>query len=263
MYAPVERRSSVVACSLQAKRLSVPRRRINVCRQTSAPRLRPCTLEARVLEIAYYEYGAHVGFPVCPRPRLPVRHPRLRGHDLAPSCRMRGVMAPRASDIGPLLDALGIQQATLVGYAGYDVAGVEVRRELAPAGLECVMWYQHLSQSEKGRKCLARDRRVFDRAAESFENPDFVDAVVHAYRFVHGKEAGDPALDDRERKLAGKPKIAVPCIMLDGTSDPLKPGASVSHAEMFAGRHEPRAPEAFAQAIIDMRSWSAAAGAVE
>lgn len=81
---------------------------------------------------------------------------------------------------------------------------------------------------------------VFDRAAESFENPDFVDAVVHAYRFVHGKEAGDPALDDRERKLAGKPKIAVPCIMLDGTLDPLKPGASVSHAEMFAGRHEPR-----------------------
>ncbi|KAI3331034.1 hypothetical protein F4824DRAFT_504445 [Ustulina deusta] len=106
---------------------------------------------------------------------------------------------------------------------------------------------------------------VFDRAAESFENPDFVDAVVHAYRFVHGKEAGDPALDDRERKLAGKPKIAVPCIMLDGTLDPLKPGASdVMSPGYHAGHAFPaEAPEAFAQAIIDMRSWSAAAGAVE
>ncbi|RYC53707.1 hypothetical protein CHU98_g12502 [Xylaria longipes] len=147
------------------------------------------------------------------------------------------------------------------------------------------MWYQHLFQSERGRKCLERDRKAlckllwkqwsptwefadetFERTAEAFENPDFVDVVIHAYRFVHGKEAGDPALDHLETKLAAKPKITVPCITLDGTQDPLKPGGSASHAEMFVGRHERRvfevghafpaeAPEAFAQAIIDVHNW--------
>ncbi|KAJ2971651.1 hypothetical protein NUW58_g9356 [Xylaria curta] len=148
------------------------------------------------------------------------------------------------------------------------------------------MWYQHLFQSERGRKCLTHDRRglcrllweqwspswafsddIFERTAASFENPDFVDIVIHAYRFVHGKEAGDPTLDELEKILESKPKIAVPCITLDGSQDPLKPDGSASHAEMFVGRHERRvfevghafpaeAPEAFAQAVIDVHSWA-------
>ncbi|KAI1748719.1 Alpha/Beta hydrolase protein [Xylaria castorea] len=239
--------------------------------------------------------------------------PYARGYGatrfLSADAMRTGQQAALASDIVALLDALGIRQATLAGfdwgglascvaaalwpervsalvsYAGYDVADVAAQREPAPASLECVMWYQHLFQSERGRKCLAQDRKAlcrilweqwsptweftdetFERTAEAFENPDFVDVVIHAYRFVHGKEAGDPTLDHLEEKLATKPKITVPCITLDGTQDPLKPGGSASHAEMFVGRHERRvfevghafpaeSPEAFAQAIIDVHNW--------
>ncbi|KAI1120966.1 Alpha/Beta hydrolase protein [Nemania abortiva] len=220
-----------------------------------------------------------------------------------------GQQAALASDIISLLDALDIPEAILAGfdwgglascaaaalwpdriaglvsYAGYDIADVAAQQEPSPASLECVMWYQHLFQSERGRKCLAQDRRAlcrllweqwspswqftdetFARTAEAFDNPDFVDVVIHCYRFVHGKEAGDPALDSLERKLATRPKIVMPCITLDGTQDPLKPGGSASHAEMFEERHERRvfdvghafpaeAPAAFAQAIIDVNAW--------
>ncbi|GAW13361.1 hypothetical protein ANO14919_027450 [Xylariales sp. No.14919] len=297
-------------------------------------------IKTPVLEIAYFEHGTQDGWPVVLAhgfpydvhayedvvPRLVsngarVIVPYARGYGptrfLSAGAMRTGQQAALASDIIALLDALGIQKATLAGfdwgglascvatalwpervsglvsYAGYDVADVEAQREPAPAGLECVMWYQHLFQSERGRKCLAQDRKglcrilwkqwspfwefsdeMFDRTAESFENPDFVDIVIHCYRFVHGKEAGDPALDNLERKLATKPKITVPCITLDGTQDPLKPGGSASHAEMFVGRHERRifevghafpaeAPEAFAQAIIDVHSWSTTAKAVQ
>jgi pimeloyl-ACP methyl ester carboxylesterase len=222
-----------------------------------------------------------------------------------------GQQAALASDIMALLDGLGIQKATLAGfdwgglascvatllwpervaglvsYAGYDVADVAAQRdEPCPPALECVMWYQHLFQSERGRRCLARDRRalckllwaqwspswdfsddVFARTAEAFANPDFVDVVVHCYRFHLGREPGDRALEDWEEKLAARPKITVPCITLDGALDPLKPGGSADHAAMFAARHERReynvghafpleAPEAFAQAIVDVHSWS-------
>ncbi|KAI1274226.1 Alpha/Beta hydrolase protein [Xylaria sp. FL0933] len=292
-------------------------------------------IKTATLEIAYYEHGAPDGFPVVLAhgfpydvhaydaviPRLAAAGARVivpyaRGYGptrfLAADTMRTGQQAALASDIIALLDALGIQKATLAGfdwgglascvaaalwpervaalvsYAGYDIADVEAEQDPAPPDLECVMWYQHLFQSERGRKCLARDRRalcrilwrqwspswaftdeMFDRTAASFENPDFVEVVIHAYRFVHGKEAGDPALEELERKLAAKPKITVPCITLDGTQDPLKPGGSASHADMFVGRHERRvfevghafpaeAPEAFAQAVIDVHSWAAA-----
>ncbi|KAI1742731.1 Alpha/Beta hydrolase protein [Xylaria scruposa] len=289
-------------------------------------------IKTPILEIAYYEHGTHDGWPVVLAHGFPydihaydevIPHlasagariivPYARGYGptrfLSAETMRTGQQAALASDIVALLDALGIQKATLTGfdwgglascvaaalwpervsalvsYAGYDVADVAAEQEPAPASLECVMWYQHLFQSERGRKCLAQDRKAlcrilweqwspawkfadetFERTAEAFENPDFVDVVIHAYRFVHGKEAGDPTLEHLEEKLATKPKITVPCITLDGTQDPLKPGGSASHAEMFVGRHERRvfevghafpaeAPEAFAQAIIDVQNW--------
>ncbi|GAP84992.2 putative alpha beta hydrolase [Rosellinia necatrix] len=239
-----------------------------------------------------------------------------------------GQQAALAADLVALLDALGIARATLAGfdwgglaaccaaalwpgrvaalvsYAGYDVAAVgrhsggedgvgDGDGDDAPSpALECVMWYQHLFQSERGRACLARDRRrlcrllwaqwspswdpaaadaAFARAAPAFDNADFVDVVVHCYRFVHGAAAGDPALDGLEARLAARPRIAVPCVTLDGARDPLKPGGSAAHAPMFAARHERRvvdvghafpaeAPEAFARAVIDAHAWAVEAG---
>ncbi|MDT8757632.1 alpha/beta hydrolase [Sphingomonas psychrotolerans] len=215
-----------------------------------------------------------------------------------------GQQAALGSDLIGLLDALRIERAILAGYdwgglascvatalwperveglvslAGYDVIDVErMRHPFAPA-LEAVMWYQHLFQTERGRECLASDRRTlcellwrqwspnwpfddatFERTASSFDNPDFVDVVIHSYRFDFGLAAGDPAFDELERTLQARPKIVVPAVTLDGADDPLKPGGTADHAGMFTGPHEHRTiasghnlpqenPRAFADAIL-------------
>ncbi|KAI0104631.1 Alpha/Beta hydrolase protein [Nemania sp. FL0031] len=259
-----------------------------------------------------YVYSEVIPYLVSAGARIIVPYTRGFGPTrfLSAATMRTGQQAALALDIISLLDALGIQQAVLAGfdwgglssccaaalwpsrvaglvsYAGYDIADVAAQQEPSTASLECVMWYQHLFQSERGRKCLAKDRRglcrllweqwspgwrfteeTYARTAEAFDSPDFVDVVIHCYRFVHGKEAGDPALEHLERQLAAKPKIAVPCVTLDGTEDPLKPAGSAGHASMFVRRHERRgfsvghafpaeAPAAFAQAVIDVHGWS-------
>jgi pimeloyl-ACP methyl ester carboxylesterase len=176
--------------------------------------------------------------------------------------------------------------AGLVSYAGYDMIDVQRLGHAYPPALEQVLWYQHLFQRERGRECLAHHRRdlcrilwqqwspgwafdaaTFERTAASFDNPDFVDVVIHAYRFAFGSAAGDPALAPFEARLAEKPKIDVPAVTLDGTQDPLKPGGTADHAPMFTARHEHRvvdcghnfpweAPEEFADAVLTVREWS-------
>ena len=176
--------------------------------------------------------------------------------------------------------------AGLVSYAGYDIIDVErLGHAFAPA-LEAVIWYQNLFQLERGRQCLTLHRRAlcrilweqwspgwafddatFERTATSFDNPDFVDVVIHAYRFCFGTAAGDPALACFEERLSTMPRIGVPAITLDGLRDPLKPGGTADHATMFAARHEHRtvdcghnlpweAPGAFADAILTVRAWT-------
>ena len=168
----------------------------------------------------------------------------------------------------------------LVSYAGYDVIDVAAQRRPTSPSLEHVCWYQHLFQTERGRECLAEYRRelcrmlwqewspgwnfdepTFDRSAASFDNPDFVEVVIHTYRWIFGLEPGEGALQALEDRLAQKPVISVPAVTIDGSRDPLKPGGTASHAHMFAGFHEHRVvaaghnvpqqqPEQFADAII-------------
>lgn len=179
----------------------------------------------------------------------------------------------------------------LVSYAGYDIIDLERLRHAYAPDLERVLWYQHLFQGERGQECLTLHRRelcrllwtewspgwnfsdaTFERTAASFDNPDFVAVVIHAYRFCLGSAAGDPALAPLEARLAEKPRISVPSVTLDGMRDPLKPGGTASHAPMFAGRHEHRvvdcghnlpweAPEAFSAAILTIRDWTKPSGA--
>ncbi|KAJ4355613.1 uncharacterized protein N0V89_003633 [Didymosphaeria variabile] len=178
--------------------------------------------------------------------------------------------------------------AGLVSYAGYDVADVQGQKHAVEPALERVMWYQHLFQSERGRECLVNDRRAlckllweewspgwdsasrdaeFEKSAKAWDNEDWVDVVMHCYRFHLGNEKGDPGLEELEGRLATKPVIDVPTITLDGLEDPLKPGGSVGHAKYFTGRHERRevrcghafpleAPEEFAAAVIKVQEWS-------
>ncbi|HWF47765.1 MAG TPA: hypothetical protein VG168_12220 [Bryobacteraceae bacterium] len=50
------------------------------------------------------------------------------------------------------------------------------------------------------------DEATFAQSAVAFENPDFVEVVIHCYRSVFGLEAGDPALQPLEDHLAQKPR---------------------------------------------------------
>lgn len=178
--------------------------------------------------------------------------------------------------------------AGLVSYAGYDVINVAQQRRPLDPELERVCWYQHLFQTERGRGCLTESRRdlcrmlweqwspgwafdeaTFERSAAAFDNPDFVDVVIHCYRWMFGRADGDPALQGWEDRLAVQPPITVPAITLDGTKDPLKPGGTADHATHFVGSYEHRsrptghnlpqeAPDAFADAILGVRAYARA-----
>jgi hypothetical protein len=52
----------------------------------------------------------------------------------------------------------------------------------------------------------------------SFDNPDFVDLVIHLSSST-GNAPGDPRFQEMERRLAERPKINVPTITLYGADD--------------------------------------------
>ncbi len=174
----------------------------------------------------------------------------------------------------------------LVSLASYDILDLRRLREAYPLALEHAVWYQHLFQSERGKAGLTQYRQelcrllwtqwcpnwhfddaTFERTVTSFENEDFVDVVLHSYRFALGHAAGDPALQALESRLAERPKIAVPAVTLDGLSDTLKPGGTADQAGMFTNKHEHRriqaghnlpqeAPDAFVEALLTVRDWA-------
>jgi len=143
------------------------------------------------------------------------------------------------------------------GYNMHDVAG---SAKPASPEQEHRYWYQYYFCTERGRAGLAENRRdiakllwtlwsphwtfddaTFDATARSFDNPDFVDVVIHSYRVRYGYVLGDPGLAAIEHKLAARPKIAVPAITLQGEAmGTTPPEASAGHAKYFTGAYERR-----------------------
>jgi len=170
---------------------------------------------------------------------------------------------------------------TCGGYNMHDVAG---SAKPASAEQEHRYWYQYYFHTERGRAGLTENRRgiakllwklwspnwnfddaTFARTAVSFDNPDFVDVVIHSYRVRYGYVQGDPALAAIERKLAAKPLIGVPAITLQGEAPgTTPPEASAGHARFFTGAYQRRtiplvghnvpqeAPRETAQAVIEL-----------
>jgi pimeloyl-ACP methyl ester carboxylesterase len=172
----------------------------------------------------------------------------------------------------------------LVSVNGYNLQDIARAGEPLSPEAELRLWYQYYFHGERGRAGLLRDRRAFcrllwqlwspswafdeasyERSAAAFDNPDFVDVVIHSYRHRFGLVAGDPRLEPTERRLAERPQIGVPCITLDGADDGVTPiRGSAHHAPHFSGSHEHRvvagaghnlpqeAPQAFALAVRDL-----------
>lgn len=100
------------------------------------------------------------------------------------------------------------------------------------------LWYQNVLNQPMGEGILQADRRGFSRylwqtwspswtftdeefeaTAASFDNPDFVAVVLHAYRSGYGAAENDPRYADIEARFAERPAIEVPTTVLLGRED--------------------------------------------
>ena len=149
----------------------------------------------------------------------------------------------------------------LVTIGGYNVQNPEVAAKTpASAAQERALWYQWYFHTERGRAGLERNRREvckllwrdwsptwkfddaeFERTAPSFDNPDFVPIVIHSYRVRYGSAPSDPRLDAIERRLAARPPITVPTIILHGGDDGVSLARGVGRdASLFPAGTEER-----------------------
>ena len=114
------------------------------------------------------------------------------------------------------------------------------------------------------------DDAIFAQSADAFENPDFVDVVIHSYRHRYGLVPGDPAVAHIETQLTAQPSITVPAITIDGIRTvshfalrPAMPDSSPVRTSIeFAdvGHNIPQErPAAWAQAVLDARDMAATA----
>jgi len=175
----------------------------------------------------------------------------------------------------------------LVSGGGYNIQEIEGALDPLSPEVEKRYWYQYYFHSERGRRGLENNRKEFckllwkdwsptwsfdeqtySNTAKAFENPDFVDVVVHSYRRRFGLVAGDPRYAELSRRLELLPSILVPSIALEGGRDGVTPVGSYSrHDGKFIGRFERRVlenvghnlpqedPVGFSQAIIDIAKW--------
>ena len=108
-----------------------------------------------------------------------------------------------------------------VAMGGYSVQNTIDDEQPAPAFREARMWYQWYFNTNQGRVGLQNNRRdivrhlwetwaptwnytdeAFNKSAPSFDNPDFVDIVIHSYRHRHKNAPGEERFLEVEKVLA-------------------------------------------------------------
>lgn len=171
-----------------------------------------------------------------------------------------------------------------VSVSGYLIGDPASNAQPLPPAAELSWWYQFYFATERGRTgydenrdAFARliwstasprwdfDDATFARTASAFANPDHVDIVIHNYRWRLGLAPGQPEYDDLERRLAARPRIAVPTITMEGDANGAPHPDARLYREFFVGPYEHRiveggvghnlpqeAPQAFAAAVVDV-----------
>jgi pimeloyl-ACP methyl ester carboxylesterase len=189
----------------------------------------------------------------------------------------------RAAAIAAALHPDRVRAAVLIG--GYTIQNTIAPPRPAAPETERALWYQWYFNTERGRAGLAVNRRAlcrllwetwsptwrftdetFNRTAPSFDNPDFVDLVIHSYRHRIRNAPGEPRFLEMEKQLAERPQIRIPTVTLYGADDGLGRPAADSPAERAsftslvsrriitgAGHFLPREkPDAVSQAMLEL-----------
>ena len=124
----------------------------------------------------------------------------------------------------------------LISCYGYNIQNIKID-SITPDKPENEKnyWYQYFFHTKRGFNSLTKNRndiikflwktwsptwkfskKDFELSQESFQNPDFVDVVIHSYKHRYGLVDGDKSYSDIENKLSLTPKIKVPTITIDG-----------------------------------------------
>jgi pimeloyl-ACP methyl ester carboxylesterase len=190
----------------------------------------------------------------------------------------------RAAAIAAAVHPERVRATVIIG--GYTIQDVFAPPQPALPVVERELWYQWYFNTERGKVGLAIFRRTlckllwqtwspgwhfsdeeYYRTAPSFDNPDFVDCVIHSYRHRNGNAPGEERFMQMERDLAKRPPIAAPSILLYGATDPLaRPSPDITPGEhkVFpalvarrvipgAGHFLPREkPEAVSSALLEL-----------
>ena len=167
---------------------------------------------------------------------------------------------------------------------GYNIQDIANAWRPAKAVDEARYWYQYLFNMPRGVAALEADRRdicqhiwkmwspswgheeaTFEATAASFDNPDFVDIVIHSYRHRYGVVPGDKRFDATEALLAAKPDISVATVVMQGRDDGVDPPVEADHDRPHfkgpyrrivldgVGHNLPQeAPEAFFEAVLSL-----------
>jgi len=125
-----------------------------------------------------------------------------------------------------------------VSIGGYSVQNTVTPGPPMRARAASMFWYMWYFNTAQGEAALRADRHdiirylwdtwspawrytdeAYARSAPSFDNPDFVDIVIHSYRHRQLNAPGEERFLEVERRLAERPTIDVPAIVL-------RPGAT-------------------------------------
>lgn len=147
----------------------------------------------------------------------------------------------------------------LVTCGSYAIQDIASAMQPAKPETEVAYWYQYYFHSERGRNALLQDRKalchllwkqwspdwafseqVFTQSAASFDNPDFVDVVIHSYRHRFGLVDGAPEYSATEAALAKRPAITVPTFALDAGATGFSREGTRSHRKHFTGDYQYR-----------------------
>lgn len=172
----------------------------------------------------------------------------------------------------------------LVTGDGYNLQNIPHSTQPLDPQTEHRLWYQYYFHTPRGVEGLTQNRRAlcellwtlwsptwannaarYPLSAPAFDNPDFVEVVIHSYRHRFMYAPGDPALEWMEEALTQQPAISVPTTSLCGADDGVGPASEIDEdAERFTGPYERRvlagvghniaeeAPEATLKALLDL-----------